>query len=559
MGGSRWLLGLFLLLLGHPAIIQATDMRYLRHSGGREGGGEGPANTTTTLPPGDLLLDDVVDPSLGLEEVLVVRGQEVVLECEVADHVKPIPGDDSVEGEVRWFHDGTQVLGDLRVSIMWTGRVVMSHAVSADSGVWWCHRSGRPGPRRRLLVTTPPERPYLMYAGAQLAVDARLTTREGNSITLHCVVEGGNPAPALTWLLDALDITPSSQVRSEWVAGEGVYYTVSNITLARVTKDHHNNTVACVVAHPALPEPLPVPLRLNIEYSPDFRLRRWPAWGSPVREGTTVSLLCHVDANPPSSPTWVKETEGGSTEVASSGEWLNVTRAGSGDRGWYKCSTSHTFGHFSSHSVFINVLAGGAAAAPLINSWYPPGEGPGSGSSPHTPQLLRKTTAADGLPSHCFAHNTTLLPHAGGVVVVEAVNTTVLSMGGRTTALAAVVCSRPPPSSVTWLPPGRQPPLDAGATTDRFRAHNLTAGEIPGCVYTVVTIVGVRPSDAGSWVVVAASERDADAALIRLNVTAAAHSFAASIAFAQHVDAVTNLHTLLLAAFIIFRSSTLQP
>ncbi|XP_042203458.1 immunoglobulin superfamily member 10-like isoform X2 [Homarus americanus] len=532
MGVTRWLLG---LLLCHCGVTQATDMRYLRHSGRRDSGepvavGVSLAVNTTTHPQ-DLVLAEEEDGEASLaggggggegaeEEVLVVRGQKVLLECEVPPHVQPIPGDDSVEGEVRWFHDDTQVLGDLRVSIMWTGRLVMSHVVTGDSGLWWCHRSGRPGPRRRLLVTIPPERPYLMYGGAQLALDARLTTREGNSITLHCVVEGGNPAPSITWLLADEDVTPSTQIRSEWRAGEGVFYSVSNMTVSSVNKKNHNTTVACVVRHPSLPVPIPVPLRLNIEYAPDFRLRRWPAWGSPVREGSSVSLLCHVDANPSSSPTWVKEGEGGSTEVVSSGEWLNLTRASSDDRGWYKCATSHAFGHFASHSVFINVL----------------GEGRSSGVSSHTPQLLRKTSGEGDGRQLCLPHNSSLDADAtstGGVLVV-AVNSTVLSMGGRTTALAAQVCSRPPLTSVIWLPPQHLPPLRPGHTADRFHAHNLTTGEAAWCQYTVLTIVGVRASDEGGWVVVAANEKSADAALIHLNVTAAAHSVAAGNAAEGH-------------------------
>ncbi|KAK7074187.1 hypothetical protein SK128_005796, partial [Halocaridina rubra] len=377
MGLSRWLLA---LLLYQATFTTPTDVRYLRHSGRREGalaealGQQAPSsqfssssmghlNASTTTNPADLLFEDEPDPRLSVEERLVVRGQEVVLECVVPDEAKVIEGDDSVEGEVRWFHDGTLIDGDLRVSIMWTGRLVMSHAVSADSGLWWCHRSGRPAPKLRLVVTIPPERPYLMYGTAQLAAGARLTTREGNSITLHCIVEGGNPAPSITWILGGDDITSTSQIHSKWVAAEGVFNTRSNLTVPQVKRDLHNNTVACVVRHPALPLPVPVPLRLNIECkfgspedSPDFVLRRWPTWGSPVREGTTVSLLCSVDANPPSSPTWVKKTEGGTTDVASSGAWLNLTHVTGEDRGWYKCATVHRFGHYASHSVFINVL-----------------------------------------------------------------------------------------------------------------------------------------------------------------------------------------------------------
>ncbi|XP_063842939.1 uncharacterized protein LOC135090261 [Scylla paramamosain] len=202
MGAPWWSLTV-LLLLTCPAATPASDLRYLRHGGRREAGvasGVSLGANATTDTPEELLFEGEGEGG-SVEEQVVVRGAEVLQECVVPEDAEVIPGDDSAEGEVRWYHDGTRVREDLRVSIMWTGRLVLSHAITRDSGVWWCRRSGRPGPRRRLFVTIPPERPYLVYGGAQLAAGARLTTREGNSITLHCVVEGGNPAPAITWVL----------------------------------------------------------------------------------------------------------------------------------------------------------------------------------------------------------------------------------------------------------------------------------------------------------------------------------------------------------------------
>ncbi|KAK8396433.1 hypothetical protein O3P69_005466 [Scylla paramamosain] len=499
MGAPWWSLTV-LLLLTCPAATPASDLRYLRHGGRREAGvasGVSLGANATTDTPEELLFEGEGEGG-SVEEQVVVRGAEVLQES---------------QREVRWYHDGTRVREDLRVSIMWTGRLVLSHAITRDSGVWWCRRSGRPGPRRRLFVTIPPERPYLVYGGAQLAAGARLTTREGNSITLHCVVEGGNPAPAITWVLAGEDVTPSSQVRSEWQEEDGVFHSTSNLTVTRVGKDLHNANVSCVIRHPSLPVPVPVPLRLNIEYPPDFRLRRWPVWGTPVTEGSTVSLLCHVDANPPSSPSWVKESEGGGESVASSDGWLNLTRVSGEDRGWYKCATSHPFGRYSSHSVFINVF------------------GDGHGSAGHTPQLLRKTatsTTPEGSPLSPCPHDAGPRDASQGWVSVVPLNASVLTMGGRTTTLAARVCGRPPPLAVTWLPPPHLPPLTPGRARGRLHAHNLTAGLSVGCLHAALTITGVQDSDAGGWVIVGAGGREADATLIHLNVTAAAHAVASA-------------------------------
>ncbi|XP_050685921.1 cell adhesion molecule 1-like isoform X2 [Eriocheir sinensis] len=535
MGAPWWTLSL-LLLLTCPAAAPASDLRYLRHGGRREagdGGGGGAAGaaagtnaTTGTAPPEDLLFEGEGEAG-SVQEQVVVRGEEVLLECVVPDDAPQIPGDDSAEGEVRWYHDGAKVREDLRVSIMWTGRLVLSHAVTPDSGLWWCRRSGRPGPKRRLFVTIPPERPFLMYGGAQLAAGARLTTREGNAITLHCVVDGGNPAPAITWRLAGEDVTPSTQVRSEWREEEGVFHSTSNLTVPRVSKELHNATAACTISHPSLPVPVSVPLRLNIEYPPDFRLRRWPVWGTPVREGSTVSLLCLVDANPPSSPTWVKESEGGAETLASAGGWLNLTKVGGEDKGWYKCATSHPFGRYSSHSVFINVL------------------GDGSGSAGHTPQLLRKTATSPPECAPLLPCPPDAAPHppdGQGWVTVVPVNVSVITTGGRTTVLAARVCGRPSPSAVTWLPPPHLPPLTPGHMRGRLHAHNLTAGSSAGCLHATLSIKGVKDSDAGGWVVVGVGGRKADAALIHLNVTAAAHAVASAAHALQ-----THLLALLLA------------
>ena len=55
------------------------------------------------------------------------------------------------------------------------------------------------------------------------------------------------------------------QIESKWRGVEQQFITISNITIRRVDKSLHNATVACLVSQPALPAPVPVPLRLNIQ------------------------------------------------------------------------------------------------------------------------------------------------------------------------------------------------------------------------------------------------------------------------------------------------------
>ena len=61
-------------------------------------------------------------------------------------------------------------------------------------------------------ASVPPERPYLEYGGAPLALGARLTTREGISLSLRCVVNGGNPAPTIAWYVGDREVTNTSHV-----------------------------------------------------------------------------------------------------------------------------------------------------------------------------------------------------------------------------------------------------------------------------------------------------------------------------------------------------------
>ncbi|CAL4069336.1 unnamed protein product, partial [Meganyctiphanes norvegica] len=178
----------------------------------QNGSSSGSSSSSSSLVASSLVLDTAqaevsVDSGYGAQEQLSIRGQEVVLECLVTGKSR---GDD--DGIVRWHHDSREVSEDLRVTITWSGRLIISHSIAADSGLWQCARYGKEGSKIRLLVTIPPGRPFLVYGGAQLSPGARITTREGNPITVNCVVNGANPAPDITWMLVDEDITTQSQV-----------------------------------------------------------------------------------------------------------------------------------------------------------------------------------------------------------------------------------------------------------------------------------------------------------------------------------------------------------
>lgn len=576
---ARWVLVLILLQSTIATKERGVgDITYYHGVRRHESGGQNPSSVQSRTQSdnyrsnSEVVLEDEAISVAGIEEVLVVRGQELVLDCIIDEKVR----DYSDDGVVTWYHDDIEVTEGLRLSITWSGRLMISHVIVADSGVWTCSRGLHDGQPKRLLVTIAPERPFLVYGGAPLATGARLTTREGNSLTLNCVVDGGNPAPAVSWMLGEKDITPTSQVVSSWVSEEGTFSTISNVTVPAVDKDMHNNTLTCAVHHPALPSPQHVPLRLNIEYPPDFRLRRWPSWGTPVRDGGSVALFCLVDSNPPSPPLWFKETEGQTEEIGISEEgWLNLTQVTSADRGWYKCTTTYEERNYASHSVYINVQPAGelqvappnvvevgvgeavqipcttpTSSLPLSVCWTKLLEGGRvSGVQSGDSLVLRKTSYADGGKYRCLAsdHQSTKesqdveIKVTGGPIV-EAVNATVLAISGRSLAVSAHICGVTGSSQVSWLPPNHVPLLKAGQRHHRFRAHNLTASSSsPGCSYAVLTIVDLQGDDAGDWVVVGVNSFGAHAALIRLNVTTAAPSVAVSSVATIHKGLLTTL------------------
>merc|ERR1712106_515446 len=218
----------------------------------------------------------------------------------------------------------------------------------------------------------------------------------------------------------------------------------------------------------------------NIEYPPDFRLRRWPSWGRPMRAGGSVALFCLVDSNPPSPPLWFKETEGQTEEVGLSQlGWLNLTLVSPADRGWYKCTTTYEDSNYASHSVFINVQRGRV-----------------SGVQSGDALVLRKTSYSDSGKYRCLAsdHHSTKESQdveikVTGAPTVEAINNTMLAISGRSLAVSARVCGVTDSSQVSWLPPNHVPLLKAGQRHHRYTAMNLTSSSSsPGCSYAVLTI-----------------------------------------------------------------------
>ncbi|CAG0897413.1 unnamed protein product [Darwinula stevensoni] len=88
---------------------------------------------------------------------------------------------------------------------------------------------------------------------------------------------------------------------------------------------------------------------------PEFLISREPEFGHPLFEGMKVSLNCEVDANPVSTPLWIKSSHS-REEVRGENGLLYFDAVVPDDSGWYKCMTSHALGNFSSLGYLLNIM-----------------------------------------------------------------------------------------------------------------------------------------------------------------------------------------------------------
>ncbi|KAK9885812.1 hypothetical protein WA026_013683 [Henosepilachna vigintioctopunctata] len=208
----------------------------------------------------------------------------------------------------------------------------------------------------------PPKKAYLMIDNRILDPgNPFIPVKENSDLTVSCVVDEGNPKPALSWelrlgslaLLDVpeipLDVLNITETQRDQSVGARC-----DASLGRVLRTHHNATLTCFVHHIALERALNISVLLNVEYTPSFAISREPGFGIPIREGIPVSLKCDVDANPKANPIWQKDDNSPPVQQSPNG-YLNFTEIRREHSGWYKCIARNRLGRFSSIGYFLNV------------------------------------------------------------------------------------------------------------------------------------------------------------------------------------------------------------
>ncbi|XP_022189444.2 MAM domain-containing glycosylphosphatidylinositol anchor protein 1 [Nilaparvata lugens] len=475
--------------------------------------------------------DDASELQVGIQ-------QEARLDCDLS----------MVGGAVRWRHNGQEAESNLWDSL--TGRLFLHSTRAHHAGLWQCEDtiSGRRAQPIRLVVLEAPSALYLVVEGRRLDPGNEfIPVKEKTALEVECVAEGGAPAGAarLGWALRgaALDAAASTGPNR------------STASIPQLQRRHHNATLACLLAHPALPATANASIRLDVQYAPSFGISRIPGFGTPLREGISVSLKCDVDSNPPAKPVWKKD-EGLPPVPQSEDGYLNFTVIRKEHSGWYKCTTRHVLGEFSSIGYFLSVReevpevelettesqgGGGIVEVALggaVQLQCPAGaagcwgrvaaggrmEPLGAGPSLHLNHVLYQESGQyrclEPLPpspslEHWRAHNVQV--SVTGRPMTYPSSKTLRAQAGHKIVMEVELCANPAPTKVVWLADSKV--LYPGQASDRVLAHQLTEGSSISCQHAKLSVSEARPLDTGEYSLLVRTPKGVAESVFHVQVT----------------------------------------
>ncbi|XP_036412870.1 B-cell receptor CD22-like [Colossoma macropomum] len=242
----------------------------------------------------------------------IVEGSLVTLTCS-SDANPPVKN-------YTWFKGSTSVGEGKTYSI--------SNIRSEDSGEYTCQSRNEHGERNstavQLNVLYPPKNITVSISPSGEIV-------EGSSVTLTCSSDAKPPVKIYTWFKGLASI------------GNGKTYSIPNSRYedsgeytCQSRNEHGERRSTAVQLNVAYP-----PKNITVSISPS----------SEIVEGSSVTLTCSSDANPPvKNYTWFK----GSTSVGE-GKTYRIPNIRSEDSGEYTCQSRNEHGERRSTAVHINV------------------------------------------------------------------------------------------------------------------------------------------------------------------------------------------------------------
>ncbi|XP_053085653.1 B-cell receptor CD22-like [Pangasianodon hypophthalmus] len=243
----------------------------------------------------------------------IVEGSSVTLTCS-SDANPPV--------EIYTWFKGTTSVGKGKAYII-------SKISIEDSGEYKCKCSNEVGHQDSIGVTL-----NVLYPPRNVSVSISSSGEivEGSSVTLTCSSDANPPVEIYTWFKGTTSV------------GKGKTYIISKIS----TEDSGEYKCKCSneVGHQDS-----IGVTLNVLYPPK-NVSVSISSSSEIVEGSSVTLTCSSDANPPVvNYTWFR----GMTSVGK-GKNYNISNISTEDSEEYKCKCSNEVGHQDSIGVTLKVL-----------------------------------------------------------------------------------------------------------------------------------------------------------------------------------------------------------
>ncbi|XP_053085655.1 B-cell receptor CD22-like [Pangasianodon hypophthalmus] len=243
----------------------------------------------------------------------IVEGSSVTLTCS-SDANPPV--------EIYTWFKGTTSVGKGKAYII-------SEISTEDSGEYKCKCSNEVGHQESIGVTL-----NVLYPPRNVSVSISSSGEivEGSSVTLTCSSDANPPVEIYTWFKGTTSV------------GKGKAYIISKIS----TEDSGEYKCKCSneVGHQDS-----IGVTLNVLYPPK-NVSVSISSSSEIVEGSSVTLTCSSDANPPVvNYTWFR----GMTSVGK-GKNYNISNISTEDSEEYKCKCSNEVGHQDSIGVTLKVL-----------------------------------------------------------------------------------------------------------------------------------------------------------------------------------------------------------
>ncbi|XP_015795288.1 nephrin isoform X3 [Tetranychus urticae] len=253
--------------------------------------------------------------------VEVIEGSSIVLQCSVGNQAGPVQWakdgfvlgfDRSIPGYPRYRMDGNPSEGVHNLKI--------ERASIDDDGEYQC----QVGPATNNKAIRANSRLTVLLKPKKIEINGHtngsaVEIREGEKVTLTCLVYGGKPAAKIKWFRKDIELKtdnlPNQSVLTvtsslnEGSSSDQITATKSQLLLNLHSEDN-GVTYSCSASHPALSNPLRSTVSMSVLYPPGPPEILGYSTGKAVRSGDTLKLRCRSrGGNPLAQLVWYKDDE----------------------------------------------------------------------------------------------------------------------------------------------------------------------------------------------------------------------------------------------------------